>query len=813
MISFAQLEKITGGKNLSLHANDPIKTLAIDSRKITGLQDVLFLAIEGDRHDGHQYIHELYRKGIRQFVVEHPVNNVQELEKANIIQVNSSVEALQKIAAHHRLEFSIPVIGITGSNGKTIIKEWLYQLISKGKVVVKNPGSYNSQVGVPLSVWQLQKHHQLAIFEAGVSQPGEMEKLARVIRPTIGIFSTIGSAHDEGFSSRQLKVQEKLKLFEHVELLISCADHREIQEAIIAAKFKKTLTWGFSPDADIILTRDKSHYLIRHQQHHFSLQLPFADKASFENCFHCVAVLVALGYSAETIQERINTLRSIPMRLELKEGINQCQIIDDTYNNDLGGLEISLQFLLHQHQKKKKTLILSDILESGLSEKELAENIALLVNKHALHRFIGIGLSLSRFQHLFPAHAIFHASTQEFLDNFNADVFHQEIILVKGARIFQFEKIVGRLQRKVHGTIMEIDLGALVHNLNYVKSKLKPATRLMVMVKAFAYGSGSTEIANLLQYHKADYLGVAYADEGVELRKNNITLPIMVMNPSEESFDLLLHHNLEPEVYNFKIFKSLLNYLAGRSCTIHLKLDTGMHRLGFEKNDIPELIELLNANSNIAVATIFSHLAGADEAEHDHFSRTQADNFLNWANQISTALGYKPLFHLLNTPGILRLTDLQLDMVRLGIGLYGVDPTREGFQELKPVATLKTIISQIKHIEAGESIGYGRSGKASAAMTLATIAIGYADGFSRGFSRGAGEVLVNGSRAKVVGNVCMDMTMIDITHIDAHEGDEVVVFGPGLPIQELASMINTIPYEILTNTSERVKRVFIAEGI
>jgi len=813
LISFAQLEKITGGKNLSLHSNDLIATLAIDSRKVTGLQDVLFLAIEGERHDGHQYIHELYQKGVRQFVIERPVNNIHELEKANIIQVTSSIDALQKIAAHHRQEFSIPVIGITGSNGKTIIKEWLYQLISKDKIVVKNPGSYNSQVGVPLSVWQLQKHHQLAIFEAGVSQPGEMEKLARVIRPTIGIFSTIGSAHDEGFSNRQLKVQEKLKLFEHVELLISCADHSQIQEAVNAAKFKKTLTWGFTPGADIVITHDKNQYLIRHQQHHFTLQLPFADKASVENCFHCVAALISLGYSTETIQERVNMLRSIPMRLELKEGINQCQIIDDTYNNDLGGLEISLQFLLHQHQKKKKTLILSDILESGLAEKELAENIAVLVKKHSLHRFVGIGNSISRFQQLFPSHAIFYTSTQDFLKDFNADQFQQEIILVKGARTFQFEKIVGKLQRKVHGTIMEIDLSALVHNLNYFKSKLKPATKLMVMVKAFAYGSGSIEIANLLQYHKADYLGVAYADEGVELRKNNITLPIMVMNPSEESFDQLIHHNLEPEVYSFKILKSLLKYLEGRSCSIHLKLDTGMHRLGFERTDIPELIALLKANSNITVASIFSHLAGADEAEHDHFSRTQADNFLNWAQQISTPLGTKPLYHLLNSPGILRLTDLQLDMVRLGIGLYGVDPTSEGFQELKPVASLKTIISQIKHIEAGESIGYGRRGKASAAMRLATIAIGYADGFNRAFSRGAGEVLVNGSRAKVVGNVCMDMTMIDVTHMDAHEGDEVIVFGPGLPIQELASMINTIPYEILTNTSERVKRIFIAEGI
>ena len=499
--------------------------------------------------------------------------------------------------------------------------------------------------------------------------------------------------------------------------------------------------------------------------------------------------------------------------MELKESINQCQLIDDTYNNDLGGLTIALQFLANQHQKKKKRLILSDILESGLSDEELVKRIAQLVHQNGISNFIGIGHVLSSYQYLFPATSAFYLTTEEFLNQFQFDELQHEVILVKGARIFTFEKIVQRLQRKVHGTVMEIDLDSLVYNFNFFKSLLKPATKIMVMVKAFAYGSGSTEIANILQFHKADYLGVAYADEGVDLRKNNITLPIMVMNPSEDSFDTITSYSLEPEIYSLRIFHGLINHLQGNSCRIHLKLDTGMHRLGFEAQNLDEVISLLKANTNIQVASIFSHLAGADEAGHDGFSQEQFKRFSSWADQISVALGYKPIYHILNSSGILRLPELQLDMVRLGIGLYGVDPTHYGFNQLKPVATLKSIISQIKHIKKGESIGYGRKGNAQKDITIATIAIGYADGFSRAFSGGVGEVVIHSKRAAVIGNVCMDMTMIDITEIEASEGDEVILFGKELPIQEVAKKINTIPYEILTSTSERVKRIFVANGI
>ncbi|HOX81971.1 MAG TPA: bifunctional UDP-N-acetylmuramoyl-tripeptide:D-alanyl-D-alanine ligase/alanine racemase [Chryseolinea sp.] len=807
---FEQLEKITGGRNILVSKNRIVKTLSIDSRKVSADEGTLFFAIKGDRHDGHHYIHELYKKGIRLFVVEQKIESIPALEGASILEVKSSIKALQKIAAFHRSQFSIPVIGITGSNGKTIIKEWLYQLLSFDKVISKSPGSYNSQVGVPLAVWQLQPQHQLGIFEAGISREKEMENLNKVIQPTIGIFTNIGSAHDEGFKSQKHKIQEKLKLFRNTDFILYCSDYKAVEEEIKKLS-APAFSWGKLPTDDVYIQRNGTSYTITYTGEQTSLNLPFTDKASIENCFHCVALMLKLGYSIEQIQKRIANLRSVNMRLELKEGINQCQLIDDTYNNDLGGLEISLQFLENQ-QKKIKRLILSDILESGLNENDLVKKIIELVSSNNVTHFVGIGPVINRYKNLF-AFGSFYLSTQDFLDQFPLDELQQEVILVKGARSFQFEKIIHKLQRKVHGTVMEIDLDALVHNLNFFKSRLKPVTKLMVMVKAFAYGSGSIEIGNLLQYHKVDYLGVAYADEGIELRKNNIKLPIMVMNPSEESFEQLLTHNLEPEIYSLNILHSMLHYLQGKKCVVHLKLDTGMHRLGFEETDIDVLIEQLKSNPNIRVASIFSHLAGADESDHDAFSREQANRFLQWSDRISKAIGYKPDYHILNSSGILRLPEMQFDMVRLGIGLYGVDPTPYNFNELESVATLKTIISQIKKIAKGESIGYSRKGQAEEEMTLATIAIGYADGFSRAFSNGRGEVLINGQCAHVIGNVCMDMTMIDITGIDAREGDEVIVFGKGLPIGELAKKIQTIPYEILTSTSERVKRVFVTESV
>lgn len=812
MIRFSQLADICSGKILRLSGDRPVQMLITDSRKAFGGESVVFFAIRGLNHDGHNFIHAIYDLGVRQFVVEYDHPSLKNLSDVNVFVATSAVNTLQELAAYHRQQFQIPVLAITGSNGKTIVKEWLYQLLSSDYHCVKNPGSYNSQIGVPLSVWQMDQHHQLAFFEAGISKPGEMRRLQKVISPTVGVFTNIGPAHNEGFSSIEEKLSEKFELFSNVEKLIYCKDHIPV-DAIVRKRQIPSLSWGMDPGADIVISQNEDDFTISHKNDSIIVKLPFHGQASIENCFHCIAVMLHLGYQLKTIAERLKLIQPVSMRLEMKDGINDCQIVDDTYNNDLGGLQMSLQFLANQSHRSKKRVILSDVLEAGLQDRELVSHIARLVKDNQVSSFIGIGQVLSSHRELFDGEASFFPTTEAFLKGFDFSSLQSEVILVKGARIFKFEKIISRLQRKLHGTIMEIDLGAIAHNLNYFRSLLKPGTNIMVMVKAFAYGSGSIQIANLLQYHKVAYLGVAYADEGVDLRKNNIRLPIMVMNPSEETFDTLLEFNLEPELYNFRILDSFIRFLAGRMASVHIKFDTGMHRLGFEEKDIDKLIALLGAHRNLHVASIFSHLAGADEAAHDRYSIEQASKFEELASKLSRHLGYKPLFHLLNSPGILRLPRFQFDMVRLGIGLYGINPTDEHFPALKPAAALKTIVSQIRHLTKGQTIGYGRRGVADADKTIATIAIGYADGYSRAFSRGVGEVLINGKKAPVIGNVCMDMTMIDITGIPASEGDEVIIFGDSLPIHELARKINTIPYEILTNTSERVKRVFVAESI
>lgn len=811
---FTSLEAITGGKLVQVSSDRDVTSLMVDSRKALISEGTVFFAIRGERHDGHKFLNQVYQQGIRQFVVEHQVE-LNQLQDANILQVGSSIAALQLTVAQHRRQFSIPVIGITGSNGKTIIKEWLSQLLAPDFNVVKNPGSYNSQLGVPLAVWQMQAHHSLGIFEAGISRPGEMTSLQKVIQPTIGLFTNLGPAHNEGFMNLEEKLREKLLLFSSASHIIYCDDQALVAKALKGTYGEKAIGWGRSTTA---------HYQIAHQLDFgfvveakgIKYKIPFShhDAASIENAGHCIALMLYLGYNDEIIRQRIGQLKTVPMRLELKQGINHCQIVDDTYNNDLSGLQISLDFLTGL-QHKKRSLILSDVLQSGLDSEILTSSIDEIVRKAGVQRLIGIGPVLYSCQEKFksPAVSQFYESTDDFLNRVSWDQFQDEAILVKGARPFLFEKIIKRLVRKIHGTVMEIDLGAMVDNLNFVKSRLNPGVKLMAMVKAFAYGSGSEEVASLLQYHKVDYLGVAYPDEGVELRKNRIQSPIMVMNPSEESFATMQEFELEPEIYNLTMLRSLAAFLDGIHGKVHIKLDTGMHRLGLEEGDIDEVIAILRSHQNIEVATLFSHLAGADNPVHDAFTREQRHRFMAMTQRIMHELGINPARHILNSSGILRFPDMQMDMVRLGIGLYGIDPTEGEGNPLKPVATLKTIISQIKNVKAGESIGYGRTGKASGDMVIATVAIGYADGFSRMFSNGKGVVSIHGKRAPVVGNVCMDMTMVDITQIDAKEGDEVVVFGKELPIQEIALRIHTIPYEILTSTSERVKRVFYAESL
>ncbi|MDV3309836.1 MAG: bifunctional UDP-N-acetylmuramoyl-tripeptide:D-alanyl-D-alanine ligase/alanine racemase [Cyclobacteriaceae bacterium] len=809
---FSQVQNITGGEVLQLREDMPVDHLLVDSRKLILTKGSMFFAIRGERYDGHQFIPELYDAGIRQFVVGTDVD-LARIPAANVIRVQQPLQALQALARTHREGFSGKVIGITGSNGKTVIKEWLYQLLVKDYAITKNPGSYNSQVGVPLSVWRIQPNDELCLFEAGISQPGEMARLERIIQPTIGIFTNIGPAHDAGFASREAKADEKAKLFANSEVTIYCADHDEVRRAIQRAGLRG-FSWAFGQDADVgVKPTHGNDFRISWAGDSFTVTLPFSDRASVENALHCVALLLYLKYDPSVVRDRLSSLRSIPMRLELKEGINNCEIIDDSYNNDLMGLRISIEFLLNQKQKTKKRLILSDIQQSGLSDEALSEQVAELIHDSGIDSFVAIGPAMGRNRHLFGSNAAFFPDTESFLASFDASDYSDEVILIKGARSFRFEQIVSRLQRKVHGTVMEIDLGALAHNLNYFRSRIADGTKIMVMVKAFAYGSGSIEIANVLQYHRVDYMGVAYADEGVELRKNNIEVPIMVMNPSEGSFSLISEYRLEPEIYSLSILRSLVGYLGSATpCTIHVKLDTGMHRLGFEPHDLDELTEILRTYPNIEVGSVFSHLAGADEPAHDAFSMLQARRFEEMADRITRSLGYKPLYHILNSPGILRLGNLHYDMVRLGIGLYGIDPTGSGL-DLRPVARLKTIVSQVRKVGPGETIGYGRRGTTENEARIATLAIGYADGFSRAFSHGRGAVLIHGKMAPVVGNVCMDMTMVDVTGIPVQEGDEAIIFGPELPIEAVAQRIGTIPYEILTNTSERVRRIFVAESI
>ena len=813
--------------------NLPIQTnaqyLLNDSRQLSSPQRSIFFAIKGLHHDGHQFLDDLYRKGVREFVVERDaltsklIRELGRMKEAKIWQVEDSILSMQEVAKRHREKFDFPVIAITGSNGKTVVKEWLSQLVSNRFKVVKSPKSYNSQIGVPLSVWQMNETHNLGIFEVGVSRPNEMANLEKVVQPGIGVFTNIGNAHNEFFEDNFQKIKEKLLLFQHVKRLIYCADYVEIDE-IIKSQFVlqnsdcEVISWSRMADskirADWQTEFQNTKVTLSFPNQTETFDVPFTDEASIENAIHCIVSLWLLKYNAVEIQARLQILRPVSMRLELKQGIGNNYLIDDTYNNDLAGLTIALNFLTQQKQRTRKVLILSDLLETGTPEKELYGQIAHLVKERNLFLLVGIGEVITRNRNLFKHkenNVQFFRNTTDFLESQTLKDLQESVILVKGARRFGFESIVNRLVQKTHGTVLEINLDAVTHNLNYYRDKVGQQTKIMVMVKAFAYGSGSTEVANLLQFHGVDYLAVAYTDEGVSLRQNGIYLPIMVMNPTENDFEQLITYSLEPEIYSPRILKQFSEYIDNHSISskIHLKLDTGMHRLGFEKEQLVELIQTLQSNPNLWVSTIFSHLAAADEERFDEFTLHQVAEFAEMAKQISEAIGYTPSRHLANSAGIARFPEARLDMVRLGVGLYGLAAKSEDQENLMTVGTLKTVISQIKFVKSSETVGYGRKGELSRDTITATIAIGYADGYDRRFSRGVGEVLIHGHRCKVVGNVCMDMTMVDVTDLPhVEEGDEVIIFGNGLTMIELANKINTIAYEILTSVSERVKRVF-----
>lgn len=812
MLDFKDIEQLVNGELLQHAQPSQVEHLVTDSRKTSSPVTSLFIAINGVHHDGHDFLNDLYERGLRQFIIERDID-LQKLPEASVIKVNSSLEALQLVAANHGANMQIPVVAITGSNGKTIVKEWLYQLMSQEHTIVKSPKSYNSQIGVPLSVWQMNSNDTLAIFEAGISQVDEMARLEPIIKPNVGIFTNIGTAHDQGFDNLEKKVYEKSLLFKNCDSVIYCMDH-EIIHNRISEMGLGTFTWSKTADGANVLLSDVEAQVncciltIQYKDRSTEIKVPFTDSASIENAMHCITFMLYNGYELEIIAQRVLKLKGIHMRMELKTGVNNCQIIDDTYNNDLGGLQVALDFMSQQSTHDSKTVILSDILQYGSDESTLYQHVNALLKASKINKLIGVGAGLTEHKALFEMESTFFTSTDELLATADPSSFSEETILIKGARPFQLEKIVNRLVEKIHGTVLEINLNALTRNLNFYRSLINPDTKLMVMVKALTYGSGSHEVANLLQYHKVDYLGVAYVDEGVNLRGNGITLPIMVMNPSPESFDKLLQHNLEPEVYDHSILNQLILFLKGEKLGIHLKLDTGMRRLGFEPQHLSVLVNTLKANPNIEIKSIFTHLAGADEDAHSEFSHEQLSRFNQMTDLLKSELSISPVLHALNSAGILRFPEYHMDMVRLGIGLYGVETNDQSQNRLEPISRLKTVISQIKDIKKGETIGYGRKGEAKENMRIATLAIGYADGFNRAFGNGVGKVLINGQQAPVIGNVCMDMTMVDITNINTSVGDDAIIFDDHLTISEVADQINTIPYEILTNVSERVKRVF-----
>ena len=811
-----------------------VRDLLFDSRLLVTPDNTLFFSLKSNRNDGCKYIDDLYEKGVRMFVVENSnsiAKIIENKDDAAFILVDDTLKSLQKTAASHRENFDIPIIGITGSNGKTVVKEWLYQILSPEISVVRSPKSYNSQIGVPMSVWQINDSHDIAIIEAGISRPDEMRNLKDIIKPTIGIFTNIGQAHGKNFDNIDDKIDEKLKLFSDVRTLIYCQDYKEIADKVKKLNIN-TFTWSRNDDAADVkicsIEKEKDNTTIEAfvksqrttvngQQDSVKITIPFIDDASIENAIHCWTTALMLNMDNDVIARKMEYLSPVAMRMELKSGINNCDIIDDSYNSDFNALTIALDFMNQQHSHKERVVILSDILQSELREEELYDKIAKLLKNKGVNFVVGIGEAISRQKEKFKIRKEFYKDTKEFLSDYPVESFHNKLILIKGARYFGFEKISKILQEKAHETILEVNLNNLVKNMNYYRSKLKRDTKLMVMVKAFAYGSGTFEVSNVLKFHHADYLTVAYADEGIELRRKGIDLPIMVMTPEMNTFESIIKNNLEPDIYSFRSLSLLedaidkLELSSDTKIGIHIKLDTGMHRLGFLPDDIDELLSRLMKNKNIIVKSVFSHLAGADSQDFDDFTMKQIKAYEEMSSKIVSAFSYKILRHVLNSAGICRFTDYQYDMVRLGIGVYGVSPCEEDKGKLKNVVSLKTTIVQIKEYEIGETIGYSRRGVIERKSRVGVVPIGYADGLNRRLGNGAACFYVNGKPAPIIGNICMDMCMIDLTGIDCKENDSAILFNEDYPIDRIADACGTIPYEILTGISHRVKRIYYQE--
>jgi Alr-MurF fusion protein len=802
-----KISQIINSQYIGKDATAIIQNISIDSRSLQNDEKTLFFCLAGANNDAHLYIDELISKGVRHFVVTHIPEN--QKDKANFFVVGNVLTALQQLAANYRSQFRFPVIGITGSNGKTIVKEWLNFLLSPDYNVIRSPKSYNSQVGVPLSVFGINENHTFGIFEAGISTVSEMENLQKIIQPTIGILTNIGSAHDEGFENTTQKIVEKLKLFATCEVLIY--QKNEVVDSIIN-KNNKSFSWSFDDkNSDVFIEKNNKtlSVIARNEAISFQIDLISNDNASIENTISCLMVLLYLKYDINTIQSRLKLLFPIEMRLEIKDGINNTTIIDDSYSSDYQSLKIALDFLENQKQHQKKTIILSDIFQSGLSISELNSKITDLIVANKIYKIITISKN-----NLGLNNEIHYQNTSEFLSKINQQKFENETILIKGARQFEFEKIVNLLVQKTHETVLEINLNAISNNLNFYKSKLKPTTKMMVMVKAFGYGNGGFEIAKLLEHHKIDYLGVAFADEGIDLKSAGINLPIMVLNPESTSYEAIINHKLEPEIYSLKGLKSFLKIAENKNLNhfpIHIKLNTGMNRLGFDQENLAELIAILKENKTVKIESVLSHLATSDNLDNKNFANHQINLFTKMSSKLMGELQIKPILHILNTSGISNFTTAQFDMVRLGIGLYGISNDANEQKYLENVGTLKSIISQIRTIKAGESVGYSQKFIAKKTSKIATIPIGYADGIDRHWGNNVGFATINHQKATIVGSICMDMLMVDITEIDCSEGDSVIIFGESPTVNYMANQLQTISYEILTSISQRVKRVFYRE--
>ena len=840
------IEKITtliGARRIG-QTDAQIGWLLTDSRSLCFPEETLFFALSSSRNDGHKYIPDLYRRGVRNFVVSNNYlqqgnHNFQfsivnsQFENANFLVVPSPLAALQRLAERHRDEFDIPIIGITGSNGKTMVKEWLYQLLLPSQKIVRSPRSYNSQIGVPLSVWLLNEQTEVGIFEAGISQPGEMYALRDIIQPTIGVLTSLGAAHQENFRSMEEKCMEKLELMHDTEAMVYCSDNDIVSRCIRRMQYKgEKVAWSrcdenvafFVKSVESGKRKDESRITYIYQGEENTYAIPFIDEASIENSITCAAVALHLGLTPSQLADRMPRLEPVAMRLEVKQGQHGCILINDSYNSDINSLDIALDFMNRREASPpesggvrgglNKTLILSDIFQSGVSPDLLYAQVSDLCVKRGIDKFIGIGPELTaQADRIHIVHKQFFADVNHFLASSTFNDLHDELILLKGARPFGFDKITEQLEQKVHETILEVNLNAVVENLNYYRSFLKPETKMVCMIKADAYGAGAVEIAKTLQDHRVDYLAVAVADEGVTLRKAGITANIMIMNPEMTAFKTMFDYDLEPEVYSFRLLDALIKAARKEGITgwpVHIKLDTGMHRLGFDPvDDMFKLIDRLKHQNAIIPRSVFSHFVGSDSDDFDAFSARQFELFEHGSQKLQSAFSHKILRHMDNSAGIEHFPERQMDMCRLGLGLYGVDPRDN--RMLSTVSTLKTTILQLRHVPAGDTVGYSRKGKIERDSVIAAIPIGYADGLNRHLGNRHGYCLVHGQKAEYVGNICMDVAMIDVTDIPCQEGDQVEIFGEHLPVTVLSDIIDTIPYEVLTAVSNRVKRVYFQD--